>query len=731
MAEDSSSKQRQQLSVSDSASVAGQVGTGQAARDLTQNQGQAGGDLAQGQAARDLLQNQGQGNIFKDVIFQFGAQQTGREAGLSRREYRNRQALLSKVKSYWVKGVLETSLRDRAPLVLNLEDRPDALAHPWDLESATDNTVSRPFAPGTQIIDIFNQLGDGRTLLILGDPGSGKTTALLELARDLLDRAEQDTDCLIPVVFNLSSWAGEKQTIGDWLVAELNTKYQVPEKIGKAWVQEEKLLLLLDGLDEVRADRREACIAALNAFHQTCCPEIVVCSRVQDYTALSNRLTFQGAVYLRSLAPEQVRDYLSQTSRLQASADLADLQALLERDTALQELARSPLMLNTMVMAYQGISLTEMPQMDREERRQHLFNSYIERMLKRRGTDRHYSDRQVVNGLGWLAQQMSQFSQAVFTIEGLQPNWLPSSGQQRLYQIASRILVWSLWGGIHVGLLAGHRTDSTTFAVADGLMGLLLGVLGGVGYGLLGGFTSSWVKGWPGWFVNGAIAALIFGPIFAWIYTPMGGLAYGIIYFLAGLFSYRITHSEVEPVDSLVWSWRKLRNNLGFGLLLGLALFFGGTLQNSRSENQLILSLLFGMLLTLIFGFEKKNEIDRRTLPNQGICNSISNTRKLFLVVGLVTGILLGVADTPVSGVVNGLIFGMLAALIGGQGSGMVCIKHFTLRLLLWFNGCMPWHAARFLNAACDRIFLQKVGGGYVFTHRLLLEHFARLKSHP
>ena len=32
------------------------------------------------------------------------------------------------------------------------------------------------------------------------------------------------------------------------------------------------------------------------------------------------------------------------------------------------------------------------------------------------------------------------------------------------------------------------------------------------------------------------------------------------------------------------------------------------------------------------------------------------------------------------------------------------------------------------LDYAADRIFLQKVGGGYIFIHRLLLEHFAALE---
>jgi predicted NACHT family NTPase len=74
--------------------------------------------------------------------------------------------------------------------------------------------------------DIFNELG--QALLILGAPGAGKTTLLLELARDLLERAEQNASHRIPVVFHLSSWTVRQRPLADWLVDELNKRYFVP-----------------------------------------------------------------------------------------------------------------------------------------------------------------------------------------------------------------------------------------------------------------------------------------------------------------------------------------------------------------------------------------------------------------------------------------------------------------------------------------------------------------------
>ncbi len=89
-------------------------------------------------------------------------------------------------------------------------------------------------------------MGTGRSLLILGEPGAGKTTTLLQLARNLIGRAEQDVNHLIPVILNLSSWTNPTQPIATWIVDELNTKYQVPKAIGQAWLQQQQLLLLLD-----------------------------------------------------------------------------------------------------------------------------------------------------------------------------------------------------------------------------------------------------------------------------------------------------------------------------------------------------------------------------------------------------------------------------------------------------------------------------------------------------
>ena len=71
--------------------------------------------------------------------------------------------------------------------------------------------------------------------------------------------------------------------------------------------------------------------------------------------------------------------------------------------------------------------------------------------------------------------------------------------------------------------------------------------------------------------------------------------------------------------------------------------------------------------------------------------------------------------------------FGLLAAIaLGGWFGGIDAADHAILRLILARKGYAPLNYARFLDYAADELnFLQKVGGGYIFIHRYLLEYFA------
>jgi serine/threonine protein kinase len=591
----------------------------------------------------------------------------------SRQDYRNQQILLNKVRNYWIKGVLETSLHDRALLELGLDERPDLLDRPWGMVWQAPNQSQQPLPRSTTILQKFDELGAGRTLLILGEPGAGKTTTLLELARDLLQRAEQAANHPLPVVFNLSSWSDQRPTIADWLVEEMHSKYQVSREIGRSWLASQHLLPMLDGLDEMNAAYRDACVKAINQFMQDYGQtEVVVCSRVQDYERLSQRLRMQAALLIQPLSLDQVQAYLAR-----AGNKLAAVRTAMAADTVLQELARSPLMLNLITLTYQGMSITELPSLSLEERRSHLFTAYINRMFQRRGNPRRYPQHKAQFWLAWLARMMVEKSQAVFLIEGIQPDWLEKQQQRWAYAIG-------------VGILT-----APCFAIGTGIVGYLLG---GVWTGI------------------------------------MAGAVFGIGGGLAGTMIYGLMHHQINTVETLKWSWIKakqyLRLGLGVGLVsgvvlgIGLGIAYGYILNMSEG---LLFGLLYGpiagMSIGLVFVLLQGlmgPSVSMKTIPNQGIRQSFKNAAIFAFVGELGLGLTAAAAEIPiVIGVIIGLLFGMF-------GAGEACIKHITLRLVLYANGVVPWNYANFLDYATDLIFLQKVGGGYIFIHRLLLEHFAK-----
>jgi hypothetical protein len=391
------------------------------------------------------------------------------EGELSSQEYRNRQALLAKVKNNWVKGVLEQPLHGREPIKLNMYNCPDMVVTPANLELATKRKSRTPLLEGISIVEAFDLIGTGRTLLILGLPGSGKTNALLQLAKVLIERAEQDADHLIPIVLNLSSWKGKPQSIADWVIEKLSSEYHVPKAIGQPWVKQQRLLLLLDGLDEVKLENRDDCVTALNIFQQEQATEMVVCSRMKDYRILSNRLKFlQSAIFICPLTSLQVQQHLDQMV-----ADSTGLETLLANDRGMRRLARSPLMLYFMVEVYQGVPIEALPQADTlEKRRKQLFDTYIARMFERRIAGLQYSKERTIGWLSWLAEQMLQESQTVFLIEQMQPTWLEVSAERHWYRTGV-VLLSGLIGGLSFGLSIGFL-NGLYGALEGGLIGMVM-----------------------------------------------------------------------------------------------------------------------------------------------------------------------------------------------------------------------------------------------------------------
>ena len=97
---------------------------------------------------------------------------------------------------------------------------------------------------------------------------------------------------------------------------------------------------------------------------------------------------------------------------------------------------------------------------------------------------------------------------------------------------------------------------------------------------------------------------------------------------------------------------------------------------------------------------------------------------------GLIGGLIAGLFAGPSTGLKVGLILGtIVGAFVGYFQGGSAVIQHYTLRLILWLNGDTPLNFIKFLDQCAKLIFLKKVGGGYIFIHRMLLDYFADLTT--
>jgi NACHT domain/CHAT domain len=610
----------------------------------------------------------------------FGQLSEQNTSELTKSEYKQRQILLGKVKQFWIEGFLQPSLQGTAAIQLFWKTRRDTIDDLSQgievLSVELDASYERLRSTRT-----YEEMGQGRTLLILGSPGSGKTISLLQLAQRLIERSEKDMSLPIPVVFNLSSWARDRKTIVDWAIDDLREKYQVPKSLSEPWIKQQQLILLLDGLDEVNEEYRNDCVRALNEFielfPQT---EVAICSRVQVYEALTEHLQISTALCLQPLTSESVYQFLDSVG-----GSLGGLKALLKTDMELEKFAQTPLILNFMSVAYQGWAVEDLiPQLrSTADRHQHLFDTYIDRRLDR-GATPIYTKDQVQRWLSWLATQMLQEKRTIFLIEKMQPTWLKNQREKSIYQI--RTFIFS-------GLISG-------------LNGTLVGVLS-----LLNGLHIG---------LSSTNTPLIFG--------LTGGIVGGIVTTLP---------KKISPLEQLSWSWRRAKARWVSELLAGV--FYGlilGLIYRliSRDSEGVYLGLVLGLIFGLVFGLVSglgSSEIEQRNAPNQGIRSSIRNCIIMGLVGGLTFGVIFGMISIRFFGngqIVNvGVIFGLIFGLVFGlKYGGVAWNRHFTLRQMLFQKGRIPWNYAKFLDFASDRLLMKKIGGGYVFFHRMLLEHFAQ-----
>lgn len=606
---------------------------------------------------------------------------------------------------------------DRLVEAMPKQTRPLANLINRGLSVFKNNKNIEPVAPAEKTHSIFYRPDIGRRLLILGDPGAGKTIELLTIAQRLVGVAMEDNNKPLPLIFELSSWTPNTPVL-TWLGHQLQKSYGVSEKLAKPlaqqWIQQAQFLPLLDGLDELGQRNQIACINALEVFlEQHPALPIIVCCRKEEYERGGQKLKqMKGAIYLQSITPKKINQYLKELNRQQLWEGISASPELLA-------LARVPLFLTMLVVAYRGQPIQDTAT---------LFDAYIQKQLhdvSHQGTyklKKGKTPRQTLRYLQWLAKHLEEKQKTEFLIEELQSDDLPSFTQKLIYEL-------------FVGMISGFTCGvilATIFSTA-------FGVIFGLSVWLIYSIFDSPTAALTGYLNSGITIGIMIGAIVG----PGAGLMIGL------------ASRSISPTERIRWQFRKgLRIGLRTGLISGLTVGLMGGLVGGTST-----AVSYGIVATsitwLLTGLENslsRDQIQEKTIPNQGIWKSIQNALLGGAIVGTVMGIagalggglafslpspirsnlvleewssldaaifgamLCGIALSVSTGILFGLVFGLNAA---GQ--------HFALRIFLTTGGFVPWNYARFLKHTRKHRFTQSTGGRYRFIHDLLRNHFSQM----
>ena len=260
---------------------------------------------------------------------------------------------------------------------LRLRPRPELVRRPADVLLPLGRRIDDRVREEGRLLTLLDEAGgiDGDGLLVLGGPGAGKSTALVELAVELLHRAMEDPDHPVPVYLPLKHWGTGRLPIATWVVQEPVELYEVPGSLAERWTSGRQLLFLLDGLDELpRREQRTACVRGINRFQRFGREyrlPLVVTARGYEYDTLPEPLELENAVEILPLPPDLVEHRLAH-----AGLAMRGVLDALHEDPGMRPMLASPLLLSMITRTYSdGRPAPDVLNVDRADR---LFTGYVE-----------------------------------------------------------------------------------------------------------------------------------------------------------------------------------------------------------------------------------------------------------------------------------------------------------------------------------------------------------------
>lgn len=524
-------------------------------------------------------------------------------------------------------------------------------------------------------------------LVVLGEPGSGKSVLAGRLLLDLLD--ERHSAQPVPVLLPVRTWDPNGEHLDDWIVRELATLYygrdeQVPRQLLLAGA----LLPILDGLDEISDANQRQALGAIDRATGGRRP-VVVTSRIEPYQRMADESGVLVAAAVIELAPLSIDDIVSCLVRSAPVGDTSwdpvahDLRA--HPTSPLASALSTPFMVYLCQTAYgsRGAPAALIDRVQHMNSRQDVERHLVKALVPARYTNhpdpahaqpRHaYSTEQAERWLGYLAQNLQR------------------SG--------TRDLAW--------------------WKLAQAVPRAVLGTFFLVGGGSLLGFA----------------AAALFGTGIGVAIGILGGAFFGfggeVVEAACRLFGQHVDRSHPAPVHAVLHRGGRTRLFAGTFVAGGVggsgfafALLTWDQLGPMWGALLILLALLACLVMVTGLSDVLRGPVHLTDLTPRSILSSDRTTATLRAV-GMSTGVALGILSLTRSdaGIASAIGFGLVAAL---SGYGDSAWGFFLLsRSWLALTGRLPFRLMAFLEDAYQRGVLRQYGPVYQFRHQHLQESLA------
>jgi NACHT domain len=589
------------------------------------------------------------------------------------------QALANSAWEQWEKEAVARGVLNAVPANVGWTDTRTAGMSLRNLLPHGDNAhevTSGSYRQG--IFEVFNAT-PGRRLVLTGAPGSGKSVWVLLLTFALLDqlrgsKTAGNPGCEVPLLLSLADWDPAGEEFETWATRRVNETYSFLRQTdhyggdaAAALLRQGRLLLILDGLDELAADIRTAAVEKINKAVPADRPLLVTC-RTAAYIP---DVSFVGAEVrmLEPLHPHEAARYLvandvgdpsllRRWGRRDADPkgwDKVIIMLLSEAPSALKDILTSPLYASVARQAYLGApdkaeEMTDGARFSTPDKlKAHLLDQFVFGAFNSGRRD----ERSRVIGARWRQAPTRRW------LTSLADAMSRQGGNSFGWWLQHEALSSRSWSAI-VALITA-ATYALTDSFPDGLrhgiaVGMALGLLIGLTRGRLGGLADGVRTGVIIAVLVFAVGAPLIGPLQSATDGVEIGLALGgalaMMDHLMG--DLRKVHRVALIVGGTVGCFMGIRYGISDNLVYGVAK--GGT-----AGLGMAISIEFSAVLTCWLRTGRPPH--QPTRLNFGITGR-SRTLAFHLAVGTAAGLVVGLG--------GGLIGFLRATLSHGLEQGVI-----------------------------------------------------------